>query len=169
VAVYKIAKLFASMLSLKEIETNGIPKNAELPNIEDIIKSRKIVNIDLTGFLSGPELERVLGDAFFTVVPSEVNENNPLVIVESYANGIPIIASNIGGIPEIVIDNETGFLFEMGNEMKLRNTIELTLSLSVDDYFKICIGAYDFALNNFNGDIHYQKLISVYSTTISKY
>ena len=49
------------------------------------------------------------------VLPSEWYENAPLSIMEAYSLGVPAIGSSIGGIPEIIIDGETGWLFESGN------------------------------------------------------
>ena len=53
------------------------------------------------------------------VVPSLWEENSPFVIHEAQAAGIPVVASRIGGIPELVRDGENGFLFEPGNPADL--------------------------------------------------
>lgn len=55
----------------------------------------------------------------FTVVPSVWYENLPGVVYESLSYGIPVIASNIGGIPEMVEDGKNGLLFEPGNADEL--------------------------------------------------
>ena len=55
------------------------------------------------------DVEQILAVSDFTVLPS-LTEGLGLVNIESLAAGKPIIASNVGGIPEIVIDGETGFL-----------------------------------------------------------
>jgi glycosyltransferase involved in cell wall biosynthesis len=39
-------------------------------------------------------------------------ENSPMTIYESYAVGLPVIGSDVGGIPELIDPGETGFLFE---------------------------------------------------------
>jgi glycosyltransferase involved in cell wall biosynthesis len=49
------------------------------------------------------------------VVPSIWYENNPLVIQEAFAAGVPVIASNLGGMAEFVEDGRNGLLFEAGN------------------------------------------------------
>ena len=49
------------------------------------------------------------------VVPSIWEENNPLAILEAFAAGVPVVASRIGGIPEIVSHGTNGLLFEPGN------------------------------------------------------
>jgi glycosyltransferase involved in cell wall biosynthesis len=55
------------------------------------------------------------------ILPSIWPENQPVTITEAMASKIPVIASNIGGIPELVDDKKTGFLFEPGNAKDLAN------------------------------------------------
>ncbi len=53
------------------------------------------------------------------VLPSIWPENHPVSITEAMSSGIPVIASRIGGIPELVEHGKTGFLFESGNPADL--------------------------------------------------
>ena len=55
--------------------------------------------------------------------PSICYENCPLAILESITNGTPVIGSNIGGIPELIIDGVDGLLFESGNAADLSKKI----------------------------------------------
>lgn len=54
-------------------------------------------------------------EASYLVVPSICYENFPRTIVEAFACGLPVIASRLGAMAEIVRDGETGLLFEAGN------------------------------------------------------
>ncbi len=58
------------------------------------------------------------------IVPSIWHENNPLVIQEAFLSKTPVIASNIGGIPELVIDGVNGLLFEPQDANDLREKIQ---------------------------------------------
>lgn len=58
------------------------------------------------------------------IFPSLFKEGLPNVLIESLAMGKPVIASNLGGIPEIVINNKTGFLVKPSNVDELVNRIE---------------------------------------------
>src|SRR5262249_5517492 len=58
------------------------------------------------------------------VVPSVWPENSPLVIREAFLSGAPVVASRIGGIPEIVEDGRNGLLFEPGDTGDLRRALE---------------------------------------------
>ena len=66
--------------------------------------------------------------ATVVVVPSLWLENAPLVALEAMACGKPIIASRVGGLPELVEEGCTGWLFERGNAMELRARLETALT-----------------------------------------
>lgn len=53
--------------------------------------------------------------ASYLVVPSVCYENFPLKVVEAFASGLPVIASRLGAMAELVGDGSTGLLFEPGN------------------------------------------------------
>ncbi len=61
------------------------------------------------------EIPKLLSTLDVLVVPSIWEENNPLAILEAFAAGVPVVASRIGGIPEIVSHGANGLLFEPGN------------------------------------------------------
>jgi len=65
--------------------------------------------------------------ASFLIIPSLCFENFPCVIMEAKSCGVPIIASNLGGMPEIINNRETGFLFEPGNPDDLCKTIKVVI------------------------------------------
>ena len=60
----------------------------------------------------------LLNNARYFVL-SSVREGNPISILEAMSQGLTIIAPKIGGIPDVVTDNENGFLYECGNEEEL--------------------------------------------------
>jgi glycosyltransferase involved in cell wall biosynthesis len=59
-----------------------------------------------------------------TVLPSLYKEGLPNVLLESMGMGVPVVSSNIGGVPEIVINGETGYMVEPGNRLALAFAIE---------------------------------------------
>lgn len=71
--------------------------------------------IELLGFRSGDELARLVRGARAVVAPSEWYENAPLSVLEALAAGKPLIGSRIGGIPELVDEGRTGWLFPAGD------------------------------------------------------
>ncbi len=79
--------------------------------------------VEFTGFLSGEDFERTVAGARFIVLPSRWYENLPFSIMEAMAAGKPVVATDIGGIPEMVDDGETGLLFPVGDEEALRGCL----------------------------------------------
>jgi glycosyltransferase involved in cell wall biosynthesis len=83
--------------------------------------------------LRGPkpqhELRAHLANASVFVLPSVPEpdggmDNLPTVIMEAMATGLPVVSTRIGGIPEMVIDNQTGFLVQPEDAVALAGTIE---------------------------------------------
>ena len=72
-----------------------------------------------TGFKRGKELEQLISRATCILCPAIWYENMPNTVIEAYAYGKPVVASRIGSLAEIVVDGETGFLFEMKNSKDL--------------------------------------------------
>lgn len=104
-----------------------------LESVKRTLADANISNVELLGFKSGKELYRIIAGAYFTIVPSEWYENNPLSIIESLSLGTPVIGGNIGGIPELVEENRNGYLFLSGNQDSLALAIQKANSLSVEE------------------------------------
>jgi glycosyltransferase involved in cell wall biosynthesis len=68
------------------------------------------------------DIDRLLEGADFFVLPSDI-EGLPLSILEAMAHGLPIIASNVGGVPEIIQDDVNGLLVSAGDETALASAI----------------------------------------------
>ena len=82
-----------------------------------------VSNIRNVGFRSGEALELLIREARFTVVPSECYENCPFSVMESQMYGTPVLGADIGGIPELIREGQTGELFESGNLLQLKEKI----------------------------------------------
>ncbi|HET9570200.1 MAG TPA: glycosyltransferase [Bacteroidales bacterium] len=123
-------------------------------------------NIQLLGFKSGNDLDVLIREASFIIVPSEWNENNPLTIIEAYANGKPVIGSNAGGIPEIIQNGKTGFLFEMKSVKELSDIIDFAEKTNEQEYSRLSANARQFAVDNFAEDKHYNSLMSIYNNLL---
>jgi glycosyltransferase involved in cell wall biosynthesis len=85
--------------------------------------------VQLPGAKPQHELRERLAAANVFALPSVPEaeggmDNLPTVIMEAMATGLPVVSTRIGGIPEMVIDDETGFLVEPGNVVALADAIE---------------------------------------------
>ena len=69
-----------------------------------------LTNVEFKGFVSREEHHRIWAGAAFSIVPSIWQEPFGMVVLEAWAKGRPVVAHNIGALPEIVDDGRTGFL-----------------------------------------------------------
>lgn len=91
--------------------------------------------LEFLGFVPQKDLgKQVFKRVHYTIVPSLCYENSPSTIYDSLKYGTPVIASHIGGIPELVQEGVTGYTFEPGNKISLLN--KLNISLQNMDNFK---------------------------------
>jgi glycosyltransferase involved in cell wall biosynthesis len=75
--------------------------------------------ITLLGSIPAEHVQHQMSGALALVVPSLLYETFGMVIIEAFATGLPVIASRLGAIAEIVDDGRTGLLFEPGNAADL--------------------------------------------------
>lgn len=122
--------------------------------------------VTFLGYKTGNELWDLVKNASFVIVPSEWYENNPMTILEAYSLGKPVIGAQIGGIPEILIDGETGFLFKSGDIESLKETILKSQQITNDEYLRMSNNTRSFAEDHFCPEKHYNKLISIYKEVI---
>lgn len=96
------------------------------PELDEMRALAAALNADVTflGHLGGQQLRELIGSGRAVVLPSEWYENAPVSLLEAYALGKPVIGARIGGIPELIRENETGVCFESGNVASLQKALE---------------------------------------------
>lgn len=112
------------------------------------------------GYIKHSALSNIFHLSDYIVVPSLCYENSPTVIYESLSYGVPVIASDIGGIPEIVKDQYNGFTFAPGDEKNLEKVIHFFLARPniVQQYTENArISVQNFTIKNY-----IQKLLSLF-------
>jgi glycosyltransferase involved in cell wall biosynthesis len=132
----------------------------------DQLKDQNYNSIKFLGYKSGEELWLLIRNASFIIVPSEWYENNPMTIIEAYSFGKPVIGARIGGIPEIVKESKTGYLFDAGSVADLETKLRDADNISVDEYKEMSLKAREFADDNFSPEKHYDALITIYKEGI---
>lgn len=115
-------------------------------------------NIEFLGQLGRTGIMELLASARFSVMPSEVYENNPLGVIESLCSGTPVIGADIGGIPEL-LDRDNGRLFKPFSAESLVQAIEEVSGIGKFDYGKIATEA----RKRFSSDNYYKKITEIYS------
>lgn len=88
------------------------------------VSTRPELNVEFVGFVDGDQKWEFLRKSRFVVVPSEWYETFGMVIVEAFAAGRPVVASNLGGLGSLVENGVTGVLFEPGDPSDLARQID---------------------------------------------
>lgn len=97
----------------------GYQKN-ELENLVKKLKLEK--HVKFLGFISEKNKYQYYKSSKIIVIPSRWDVL-PITLYEAMASGKPVVASNVGGIPDAIDDGKTGFLFESENEVDLAEKI----------------------------------------------
>jgi glycosyltransferase involved in cell wall biosynthesis len=103
--------------------------------------------------------------AAYIVVPSIWYENFPRTIVEAFACGLPVIASRLGAMAEIVRDGETGLLFEADNAEDLANKMAWA-EAHPGTVREMGANAYREYEAKYTPEINYHQLINIYAEAI---
>lgn len=133
-----------------------------------VSRARQNDLVEVLGFVSPTKVAELLAKAKFTVVPSICYEVFGRTVIESYAAGTPVIASKIGALKEIVIDEETGTLFDPDAESLAKKIKELC-SLSDNRFTAWGENARRLFMEMYTEDRAYLRLIQVYDEARRKY
>ena len=94
------------------------------PEMEKLIADLKLSNIDYRGRLSRQDTLAAMRGARFLIFPSEWYEGFPVTIAESFACGVPVVCSRLGGMQEIVEDGRTGLHFNPGDVADIAEKVQ---------------------------------------------
>jgi len=138
-----------------------IGEGPERPALDRMIKQYGLSQTALLGYQQPKELQALIRESAFTVLPAEWHENSPRAVLESFALGRATVASRLGGLPELVIDHKTGLTFEAGNALDLRQKI---ISLLGDPQETEALGqrAKQFVEEHLGPERHYESLMKIY-------
>ena len=94
------------------------------PEMQKLISDFKLANVDYRGRLSRNETLATMKGARFLMFPSEWYEGFPVTIAESFACGVPVLCSRLGGMQEIVDDGRTGLHFTSGDAADMAEKVQ---------------------------------------------
>lgn len=101
----------------------GAGSEADEKNIKQLIEDKGVRNNTVfPGWVRGEEKDILLRDADVFFLPS-YNEGMPMSVLDAMGYGLPIVSTNVGGIPKIVHDGENGYCCEAGDVANLSTGI----------------------------------------------
>ena len=119
--------------------------------------------IEFTGYLTGPALRMALASTRAVVVPSEWYENAPISVMEAAAMGLPVVGANIGGIPELIRPQETGFVFESGNVDALAGALAQVQEQPISRLRQMGAAAREWMQSDFSPSAYRDRMLALYS------
>ena len=139
----------------------------ERERIEAYISEHKLDGrITLLGYQNQDSIHKYITNSRFVVIPSICNENCPYSVLEAMEIGKPIVASRIGGIPELIADGENGYLYKADdiNELKEKLTLLLDDDEKVNSFAQKSRELYE---SYYSPDSYYNELIKIYNKVMS--
>jgi len=125
----------------------------------DYVKKNKLSNVELKGFITGKELINYIEKSKFVIIPSICYENAPYSAMEAMAFGKPLIVSNLGGLPELVVNEQNGFVFNNSDELlSILNRID---KINEKKYLEMCNKSFSIAKQRFDSREYVSKLLKL--------
>ena len=161
-----VITLLEAWKSLKNIPLKILGDGPLMNEVKTKIAQEKLTSINLLGWRPRNETIQTIGQANFLIFPSEWYEGLPLTIIEAFASGTPVIASNIGAMSEIIEDNLTGLHFPPGNHLELVEKIKWAWS-HPQEMEKIAFNALDTYNNYYAPSKVYETLMKIFAKAMA--
>ncbi|MDO4547802.1 MAG: glycosyltransferase family 4 protein [Clostridia bacterium] len=123
--------------------------------------------IRLLGHLDRASMADVMAKSRAIVVPSEWYENCPYSIMEAMGKGKPVVAADTGGIPELVKDGKTGWLFRAFDQAELEKALVKVVNMTDGEYEAMCQAALDEAVSRFDAKRYARDMVEIYEKLVS--
>lgn len=117
--------------------------------------------VTFTGWVTPEKVYELMNDASLVVVPSRWREAFGLVALQAAQMARPVVASRVGGLPEVVADGETGIIVEKENPAELAAAV-LQLAGSPEPSARMGIAGRERAKEMFNWDKHIDEYEQLY-------
>lgn len=135
-------------------------------DLRRVIDEPGMHHIQLVGHVAGEAKRRLIAEALCMVTPSECYENFPLSVAESLAQGTPVIASHIGGLPDLIEHDHTGLLFPAGDSKALAECLSWMNSNPLRAN-EMAVNALDAARTRFSPQRHMDQLLEIYQEALA--
>ncbi len=123
--------------------------------------------VSLLGFKSDQELSELITNAKAIMMPSLWSENMPYSLLETLVMGKIVIASQVGGMPELITDQYNGYLYKAGDQLELAKKIDKLVDLDQEKLQKMTRKAQE-KIKFLNSKAHYSDLFNIYKKILKK-
>jgi glycosyltransferase involved in cell wall biosynthesis len=137
--------------------------DGDLGKLRSAIEELRISdNVKILGWIGDKERDLLLRDTLVYVLPS-YNEGMPMSILEAMSYGVPVLASNVGGIPKVIVDGNNGYMINPGDIKALEDKLCDLLGNS-ELREKFSEASYKTVKETFDIEAHVNKLLSLYNS-----
>ena len=161
--------MFAKIDSVKKIENQiayvGRDSHEKGIDILKAAESKIDGNVVYCTDRSWEDAMRIIKSSSIVVVPSRM-ESLPTTVKEAFFLNVPVVGTNVGGIPELIINNETGILVPPENPDKLAQAVNELLS-DKQKAEKLAVNGNTFVKNNMTWDVILPKYIKFYENLLT--
>lgn len=120
-------------------------------------------DVEFAGYQTGDALFDIVRNAKALVLPSECYENAPVVLLEAYGVGTPVLGSDLGGIPELIQPGITGFLATAGDVDSFAEQLSAMAALSTNELEEMGKAGRSFVEDRFSREHYLAGLLDVYA------
>ena len=120
-------------------------------------------DVEFAGYQTGDALFDIVRNAKALVLPSECYENAPVVLLEAYGVGTPVLGSDLGGIPELIQPGVTGFLATAGDVDSFAEQLSAMAALSTNELEEMGKAGRSFVEDRFSREHYLAGLLDVYA------
>ena len=135
--------------------------------IEEYREREQLKNIEMLGFKSGKELNTIVANAKAVVLSSEWYENGPYSGIETLKMGVPLIGSDLGGIPELIDEGKNGFIFEHNNVSDLHHKLEKINQLNDKEFAIMREESRKKFEMSYTEEKNYTKVFNIYNELVN--
>lgn len=152
---------------IPDIELSIAGEGEATPMIKKMVQELQLEkNVKLVGFVKNDEITSFIQQHHFMVMPSR-QESFGVAALEAQASGRAVIASDVGGIPEVLVDGKTGILFPKGDIDRLAQAI-LKLANDYDLMQKMGKAGYEFVKENYSWEKSLDIMTQLYENLINE-
>jgi glycosyltransferase involved in cell wall biosynthesis len=156
-----VGDLLLAMQRLPNLRLIIAGEGPERGRLEHLAADLGLANVEFSGHLLGAELERVIANSRFTILPSHAYETLGKTILESYAQARAVVATDLGSRRELVQGGKTGLLYRTGDVGQLASAIQF-LTSQPELAEKMGLAGREQVRRRHTPEAHYAALVGLY-------
>jgi glycosyltransferase involved in cell wall biosynthesis len=167
-SVAKGSKVLKYLIKNLDCKINIIGNGPELNSLEQFCVERQFNHVKFFGRLDNSATLDIIRRSVVLVLPSQCGDSYPTVALESLSVGTPVVASNLGGLPEIINSSLGGVLVDYSNDQNFFKSISSLLN-NREQAMKFGDNGIKYVKENIGTDKQGEELVKIYNKAINNY